>query len=65
MSAPRIFLQGLVSRPVRIHFARPESAAAEGVLDGFDGLGVVIRRADRLTFYPWHVLRSIEETGDE
>jgi len=60
MPAPLRFLQELVGKPIRLHFARVESASAEGVLDGYDSLGVVVRRADRLTLYPWHVLRSIE-----
>ncbi len=64
MPAPQRFLQERVGKPIRLHFARVESASAEGLLDGYDSLGVVVRRADRLTFYPWHVLRSIE-AGEE
>ena len=55
----------LQGKPIRLHFARVESTSAEGVLDGYDSLGVVVRRADRLTFYPWHVLRSIEAAEED
>ncbi len=65
MPAPQRFLQELIGKPIRLHFARVESASAEGLLDGYDNLGVLVRRADRLTFYPWHVLRSIEVAEED
>lgn len=63
--APQKFLQELLDKTIRLHFLRVESASAEGLLDGYDGMGVVVRRAGRLTFYPWHVLRSIEAAEED
>lgn len=60
IQTPKAFLQGLLGEEVRLHFARSDAASAEGVLIGFDELGVVIRRAERNLFMPWYVLRSID-----
>lgn len=57
---PKAFLQGLIGLEIHLHFARADAASAEGILLGFDELGVVVGRAERSIFFPWHVLRSID-----
>jgi hypothetical protein len=57
---PKAYLQGLIGQEIRLNFARADAASAEGTLLGFDDLGIVLRRADRTFFMPWHVLRSID-----
>ncbi len=57
---PKAFLQSLIGQEIRLNFARADAASAEGILLGFDELGVLVRRAERSIFFPWHVLRSID-----
>ena len=62
---PRSFLQSLIGKEIHLNFARPEAAAAQGVLLGFDELGVLVSRAERSIFIPWHVLRSIDAVSPD
>ncbi len=57
---PKAFLQSLIGQEIHLNFARETAPTAEGVLMGFDELGILVRRAERPIFFPWHVLRSID-----